>query len=151
MSISAISPLASPAAPSGVISKLIVTPAAFTEYQDLVLGTPGLATGSHVTTDHAKTIWVHEQAFMLWSKVWKWVYHIQNIETRRTCAVELVSQKIRALNAVTKSVAEISNMLQKDFVYLGLDKKELSALQTSLDGYIKAVSYCRFSLPSSAY
>ncbi len=74
MSTSAISPLASPATPSGAISKLMVAPTAFTEHRDLVLGTPGLATGSHVTTDHAETIWVHEQAFMSWSEAWKWVY-----------------------------------------------------------------------------
>ncbi len=151
MSTSAISPLTSPAAPFGAISKLIVAPSAFTEHRDLVLGTPGLATSSHITTDHAKTIWVHEQAFTSWSEAWKWVYHIQNVDTRRACAIDLVSQKIRALNAATKSTVEISNMLQKHFVHLGLDKEKSSALQTSLDGYIKAVSYCYFSLPSSAY
>ncbi len=151
MSTSAISPLASPAAPSGAISKLMVAPTAFTEHRDLMLGTPGLATGSYVITNYAETIWVHEQAFTSWSEAWKCVYQIQNVETRRVCAVDLVSQKIKALNATTKSAAEISNMLQKDFVHLGLDKKELSALRTSLDGYIKAISYCRFSLPSSAY
>ncbi len=128
MSTSAISPLASPAAPSGGISKLIIAPAALTEHRDLVLGTPGLATVSHVTTDHAETIWIHEQAFTSWSEAWKWVYQIHNVETRRAYAVDLVSQKIRALNAVTKSAAEISNMLKKDFVHLGLDKKESSAL-----------------------
>lgn len=36
--------------------------------------------------------------------------------------IELVSQIIRALNAVTKFVAKISNMLEKDFVYLDLNK-----------------------------
>ena len=50
-----------------------------------------------------------------------------------------------------KSAAEIFNILQKDFVHLGLDIKELSSLQIRLDGYIKAVSYCYFSLPSLAY
>ncbi len=111
MSTSDISPLASPAAPSRAISKLIVTPMTFTEYWDLVLRTPGLANGSHVTTNHAETIWVHEQAFTSWSEAWKWVYHIQNVETRRACVVDLMSQKIRALNVATTSVAEISNML----------------------------------------
>ena len=44
-------------------------------------------------------------------------------------------------------------MLKKDFVHLGLDKKETKELQAGLDGYIKAV-YVVFSfliLPSSAY
>ena len=79
------------------------------------------------------------------------VYQIQNLDTKRVCAVDLVFQKIKALNRATKSAVEISNMLQKDFVYLGSDKKELLSLQTSLNGYIKAVSYCCFSLPSSVY
>ena len=51
----------------------------------------------------------------------------------------------------TKSVAEISNILQKDFVYLSLDKMKLSSLQTSLNEYTKIVNYCCFSLSSLAY
>ena len=69
MSISAISSLAFSAASFGSIFKLIVALLAFTDYQNLVLGTPGLAIGSHVTTNYTKTIWVYEQAFLSWSKV----------------------------------------------------------------------------------
>ena len=63
----------------------------------------------------------------------------------------LFLKKIRALNMVTKSAAKISNMLQKDFIHLGLDQKKSLFLQTSLDRYIKAVSYCYFFLSSLAY
>lgn len=38
--------------------------------------------------------------------------------------MNLVSQKIRALNVSIKFAAEISNMLQKNFVFLSLDKKK---------------------------
>ena len=70
---------------------------------------------------------------------------------RRAYAVNLIFQKIKALNAAMKSAVEISNILQKNVVYLGLNKTKSSFLQTSLDGYIKAISYCCFSLSSSAY
>ncbi len=150
MSASTTSPVTSPAAPSKSLSKVIVAPAAFTEHRNLVLGTPGLATSSHVTTDSAISIWVHEQPFSSWIEAWKWVYQIKNLDTRKACAVDLVSQKIRSLNAATKSAEEISSMLQKDFVHLGLEKKESSSLRANLDGFIKAVSYRRFSLPSLA-
>ena len=48
---------------------------------------------------------------------------------------------------------EISDMLKKDFVYLGLDKKETKELRAGLDDYIKAVSIILpFPiLPSSTY
>ena len=114
------------------------------------MGTSGLIAGSHVTTDHSETIWVHEQPFSLWSEAWKWVYQIQNRDTRRVSAVDLVSQIIRVLDAATKFAAEILKILRKDFVYLGLDKKELTSLLTNFEGYIKAVSYYCFSLPNSA-
>ncbi len=32
-------------------------------------------------------------------------------------------------------------MLKKDFVYLGLKKKESKKLRANLDGYIKAISF----------
>lgn len=51
---------------------------------------------------------------------------------------------------VIKSAIEISNMLHKKFIHLGLEKKELTSLQTSFDSYIKAISYTCFSLTSSA-
>lgn len=63
--------------------------------------------------------------------------------------IDLVSRKIIALNAATKYTAKISNMLQKDFVHLDLDKKKSSSLQTNLDDYIKTVSYCYYFLLNS--
>ena len=71
MSNSAISPFAFPAARFGFVSKLIMALAAFMEHQDLLLGSSNLATGSHITTDYAKTIWVYEQAFISLSKAEK--------------------------------------------------------------------------------
>lgn len=61
--------------------------------------------------------------------------------TRNTSAADLVAQKIRSLNASAKSTEEISNMLKKDLVHLGLNKKNAKDLQAALDGYIKAVSF----------
>ncbi len=84
-------------------SKLNVASKAFTEHQNLVLGTADLTAGSHVTTYIAETIWVHRQAFTTWSKAWKWVYQIQNLETERACANHLIAQKIRLLDAMAKS------------------------------------------------
>ena len=147
------SPVTSPVtSPAPTASKLIVAPIAFTDHRDLVLGTRGLNAGSHVTTHAAKTIWVHEQPFISWQEAWKWVYQIQNLETRKVCTNDLVGQKIRSLNASAKSSEEISDMLKKDFVHLGLDKKESKELRASLDGYIKAVSVVLpfLILPSSA-
>ena len=130
-----------------------MAPVAFTEYRDLVLGTPSLNTGNQVTTHVAKTIWLYEQPFTSWQEAWKWVYQIQNLETQKTCANALVDQKIRLLNALAMSSEEISDMLKKDFVYLGLDKKETMKLRAGLDGYIKAVIVVFFFLilPNSAY
>ena len=82
-----------------------------------------LTVGSHVTMHIAKTIWVHGQAFTTWSEAWKWVPQIQNLETERACTNYLIVQKIRAFNAMAKSSEEISVMLRKDFVHLGLKKK----------------------------
>ena len=36
---------------------------------------------------------------------------------------------------------EISNILKKDVVHLGLNKKSAKELRATLDGYIKAVSF----------
>ncbi len=113
-----------------------------------MLGIPGLATGSYVTMNSVICIWVYEQPFSLWQDAWKWVYQIQNPTTRRACAVDLVSQKIRSLNAAAKSAEEISSMVQEDFAHVSLEKKKSTSLQDSLDGYIKAVSYSHFSLSS---
>ena len=49
MMFATISPVNSSAS---VLSK-VITPKAFTQYKNLVLGTPGLTTGSHVTTNKA--------------------------------------------------------------------------------------------------
>ncbi len=123
------------------ISKLIVASKAFKEHRNLVLGTADLTTGSHVTTHIAKTIWVHGQAFTTWSETWKWVYQIHNLETRRACVHNLVTQKIRSLDVMAKSSEEISGMLKKGFVHLGFEKKNSKELRANLDGYIKAVSF----------
>ena len=151
--ISATSYVTSPVtSPAPTLSKMIVAPIAFSEYQDLALGTLSLNAGSHIITFVAKTIWVHEQPFTLWQVVWKWVYQIQNLETQKACANDLVGRKIRSLDASAKSLEEISDMLKKDFVHLGLDKKESKELRAGLDGYIKAVSVVLpfLILPSSA-
>ncbi len=42
---------------------------------------------------------------------------------------------------MAKLLEKISEMLKKNFVYLGLEKKELKELQTNLDNHIKAVSF----------
>lgn len=49
------------------------------------------------------------------------------------CATSLISKKIGLLNTLIKLLKEISNMLKKDFVYLGLNKKSIKELQISLD------------------
>ena len=60
---SAMSSVTPPAAPSAAVVSTLFVPAAFIEYKNLVLGTTGLATGSHVTTNSALTIWIHDQPF----------------------------------------------------------------------------------------
>lgn len=49
--------------------------------------------------------------------------------------------KNRSLNTMAKLSEKISKMLKKNFEYLDLEKKELKKLQTSLERYIKAVSF----------
>ena len=61
--------------------------------------------------------------------------------TRGACATNLVTQKIRSLDASAKSAEKIYNMLIKDVVHLSLNKKSAKKLQGTLDGYIKAVSF----------
>lgn len=56
-------------------------------------------------------------------------------------AANLVSQKIRVLDILVKSLEKISYMLKKVFVYLDLNKKSAKKLQTSLDRYIKVISF----------
>ncbi len=67
---------------------------------------------------------------------------------RRACYINLVQQKIRLLNVAAKTAEEISGFIKKDYVNLGLEKKEATALQDSLVGYIKAIHYCCFALPT---
>ena len=43
-------------------------------------------------------------------------------------AVDLVTQKIKLLNAWAKSAVDISNMLKKEVVYLDLNKKNIKEL-----------------------
>lgn len=61
--------------------------------------------------------------------------------TCNACTTDLVAQKIRSLNALAKSLEEISNMLKKDIVHLGLNIRSAKKLQAGLDKYIKAVSF----------
>ena len=56
----AILPFISPTVLSELVFKLIIALTAFTEYQDLVLKTLGLAINSHIIMDYAKIIWVHK-------------------------------------------------------------------------------------------
>ena len=61
--------------------------------------------------------------------------------THGACAADLVAKKIRLLDALAKSAEEISNMLKKDVVHLGLNKKNAKELRAALDGYVKAVGF----------
>ena len=58
-----------------------------------------------------------------------------------TRAANLVAHKIRSLNASAKSIEEISNILKKVVVHLGLNEKSAKKLRAALDGYVKAVSF----------
>ena len=40
---------------------------------------------------------------------------------------------------------EILGLLKKDYVYLGLEKKDAMTLQDGLTGHIKAICYCCFA------
>lgn len=78
---------------------------------------------------------------------------------KKNLNINLVSQKwlilflkkIIILNIATKFAKKISNIIQKDLVYLGLEKKEFSFLQTNFNGFIMTVSYFCFSLPNLAH
>ena len=61
--------------------------------------------------------------------------------TRGAYAADLIAQIIRSLNALTKSAEEISNLLKKNVVDLGLNKKSANELQAALDGYIKTINF----------
>lgn len=51
--------------------------------------------------------------------------------------IDLISQKIRLENASAKSATEIDKLIKRDWVYMGLDKKEKKDLQANLAGFIK--------------
>ncbi len=55
---------------------------------------------------------------------------------------------MRSLNLVAKMAKEIFGFFRKNYVNLGLEMKEATALRDGLAGYIKAVRYCRFTLPT---
>ena len=133
------SPTPSPA--SLLFQRFVAFIEAFTEYQNLVLGSPRLNVGSHVTRYQAEIIWIQEKPFTLYGNAWRLVYDIENIVTRGACVADLVAQKIRSLDTSTKSVKEISNMLKKDVIYLGLNKKSAKELRAALNGYVKVVSF----------
>ena len=42
---------------------------------------------------------------------------------------------------------EILGLLKKDYVYLGLEKKDAMTLQDGFAGYIKAICYYCFAFP----
>lgn len=54
--------------------------------------------------------------------------------------------KIRSLDTNVKSVKKIFEMVKKDFIYLGLKKKEAKELQANLDRYIKTISFIIYLL-----
>ncbi len=60
---------------------------------------------------------------------------------QKACANNFVAQKIRSLEAMVKLSEKISEILKKNFVHLGLKKKESKELQANLDEYIKAVTF----------
>ena len=72
----------------------------------------------------------------------------KNVKTRKACYIDIVQQKIRSLNAEAKTAEKILGLLKKNYVYLGLEKKNATALQDSLAGYIEVVCYCCFAFPT---
>ena len=102
-------------------------------------------------THQAETIWIQEQPFTSYKDTWHWVYSIENKVTCDACIASLVAQKIRSLDASAKSVKETSNMLKKDVVYLGLNKKNIKELRVALNGYIKVVNFTIYFCRSSYY
>ena len=70
--------------------------------------------------------------------------------TRGAYTADLVAQKIRSLDTSVKFAEEISNMLLKNVVHLGLIKKSAKKLQAVLDGYVKAIRFI-FHFRHSSY
>ena len=58
-----------------------------------------------------------------------------------TYAANLVFQKKNLLNILAKSLEKISNILKKNFLYFGLNKKNIRKLQIGFKKYIKVVSF----------
>ena len=94
-----------------------------------------------MTTHQAETIWIQEQPFISYRDTWRWIYSIENIVTRGAFAVDLVAQKIRLLDVLVKSAEEISNILKKNVIHLGLNKKSAKKLRAALNGYVKVVNF----------
>lgn len=61
----------SPVIPPAPVLSTLLAPAAFNKHKNLVLGTPGLATRSHVTNNSPFSIWIHNQPFTSCEKAWK--------------------------------------------------------------------------------
>lgn len=122
------------------LSKIIVLKA-FTKYRNLVLRIPNWTTCSYVITDNALTIPIYDQVFPFCFDIWQCVYQFPHLETRKPYCINFVSEKIRLLNAETKTVEKILDLLKKDFVHLRLKKKNASVFGDSLAGFIIAICY----------
>lgn len=72
---------------------------------------------------------------------------MKNKKARKVCTIDVVQQKIRSLDVIAKDVERILRLLKKNFSHISLDKKEFTTLRANLDGYIKVISYSRFSFP----
>lgn len=131
-------PPLSPLASSPSASSLPVSCPPWNEHTNLILGAPQPQSGSYVTINNANTIWVQDQPFVDWRSAWAWVNQIKYSVTRKGCAIDLISQKIRFENASAKSSTEIDELIKRDWVHLGLDKKEKKELRAGLTGYIRA-------------
>ena len=124
---------------------------AFTKHRDLVLKSLGLDTESHMTIHQAKTSWIQKQPFAFYGNAWRWVYNIKNIVTCSACGADLFAQKIRSLDDSAISTEEISNMLKKNIIHLGLNKKSAKEFGAALNRYIKAASFIIHFCHSSYY
>lgn len=62
------------------------------------------------------------------------MYQTQNLEIRKFYAIDLIKYKIRALNALAKLTKEISILMKKDYIYFGLEKKDVLDFQDNLYG-----------------
>lgn len=67
---------------------------------------------------------------------------------RNIYTINFINQKIRVLNLLAELAKEILSWLKKDYIHLRLVKKDTSVFQNNLHGYIRAVRYYGFSLPT---